>query len=225
MSSDTEGSQLAAALGALGTSSVSDALDRCGIAGQPVGIKPVDRSFCLSGVAFTVRYVPIDHARKGSVGDFLDDVPAGSVVVIDNGGRLDATVWGDLMTFVAHRNGVAGTVVDGVTRDTARAVELEYPIFARSTFMRTGKDRVTVGGLNESIGLGGHRVDPGDLVIGDLDGIVVVPRHRAAEVLESASTVDVAEERIREALRGGARLDTARREFGYHSLQSVQKQP
>ena len=77
-----------------------------------------------------------------SVGDYIDDVPTGAVVVIDNGGRLDATVWGDILTTVAHRDGVAGTVIDGVCRDVGRSIELGYPIFARANTMRTGKDRV-----------------------------------------------------------------------------------
>jgi regulator of RNase E activity RraA len=223
MSGGPVGDDLVSAFASLDTSSISDALDRFGIDGQPVGIRPVDPSFSLCGTAWTIRYIPIDDARSGTVGDFLDDVPPGSVVVIDNGGRLDATVWGDLMTIVAHRNGLHGTVIDGVSRDTARAVELDYPIFARSTFMRTGKDRVTLGSVGQPISLRGHRVDPGDIVVGDRDGVVVVPRTRAGEVLAAARAIAAAEEGIREALRQGARLAEARHEFGYHKLQSVER--
>jgi len=68
--------------------------------------------------------------------------------VLDNGGRENATVWGDILTWVAHRRGVAGTVIDGACRDTHLSLELGYPIFSRSYSMRTGKDRVQVEAMN-----------------------------------------------------------------------------
>lgn len=206
-------------LSEFGTSTVSDALDRLSIAGQPVGIHPLEHGFRLCGPAFTVRYLPVDQCAGGSVGDFLDDVPEGAVVVIDNGGREDATVWGDLMTTVAARNGLSGTVIDGVSRDTDRALELGYPIFTRSTFMRTGKDRVSLTEVNGPVKVGNQRVQPEDLIIGDADGVVVVPSSRLAEVAAVAAEIHEAEWRIRALVRQGARLDEARRQAGYHQLQ------
>jgi regulator of RNase E activity RraA len=182
----------------------------------------LEHRFRLCGPAFTVRYLPVDQSGGGSVGDFLDDVPHGAVVVIDNGGRNDATVWGDLMTTVAARNGLAGTVIDGVSRDTDRALELGYPIFARTTFMRTGKDRVALVDVNAPVKLGHHRVHAEDVVVGDADGVVVIPRARVAEVITVAAEIHNAEERIRALLRDGTRLDEARRQAGYHQLQRRQ---
>ncbi len=208
------------ALARLDSSTISDALDRLGIVGQVAGIRPIDGRSRLCGPAFTVRYVPVDTENPGTVGEFVDDVAPGAVVVIDNGGRLDATVWGDLMTTVAARNGVAGTVIHGVSRDTHRALELDYALFARSTFMRTGKDRVELAELGGPVDLDDRRVDPGDIVFGDADGVVIVPRARAAEVLDSAQTVAAAEDAIRARLAEGARLDDARREQRYHGLQT-----
>ena len=207
-------------LSQLDSSSISDGLDRLGIAGQPVGIRPHVGASRACGPAFTVRYVPVDPRRPGTVGDFVDDVAPDAVVVIDNGGRLDATVWGDLMTTVAARNGIAATVIDGVSRDTARAVELGYPIFARGTFMRTGKDRVEVAEIGGAVSLGSVRVDPGDIVFGDADGVVVVPASRASEVLDVAASIQAAEDGIRALLAAGDRLDVARSTFGYHNLQT-----
>jgi len=97
---------MSARLRALDTSALSDALDRLGIEGQAVGLLPLDRSFRTAGRAFTVRMLPRGLSGK-SVGDYIDDVAAGEVVVIDNGGRLDATVWGDILTTVAHRDEIA----------------------------------------------------------------------------------------------------------------------
>jgi regulator of RNase E activity RraA len=159
------------------STTVSDALDKLGIPGQCLGIKPLDRSFRAAGPAFTIRYVPCG-TRGGTVGDYIDDLPAGTVVALDNQGRMDATVWGDILTIVASRKNLGGTVIDGVCRDAPRAIELNYPIFARGSHMRTGKDRVAVDAMQVSISIGGVRVDPGDYMLCDWDGVVVVPRER-----------------------------------------------
>ena len=85
----------------LDTTALSDAMDRLGIAGQCLGIKPLDHAFRVAGRAFTILYAPAGKP-PGTVGDFIDDVPPGYVVAIDNGGRENATVWGDIMTMVAQ---------------------------------------------------------------------------------------------------------------------------
>ena len=105
------------------TTTLSDAMDRLGLAGQAFGIVPLDRGFRLAGPAFTARTIPV-AAVSGTVGDYIDDVPPGSIVVLDNGGRLDATVWGDILTIMAHRRELGGTVINGVCRDAARSLEL-----------------------------------------------------------------------------------------------------
>ncbi len=204
--------------GTLSTTAVSDALDRLGIAGQAEGIKPLDRSFRMVGRAFTIRYQPVD-VNGGTVGDYIDDVPPGAVVALDNAGRMDATVWGDLLTTVAHARGLAGTVIDGVCRDSPRSLELGYPIFSRSSYMRTGKDRVQVAAMGDPVTIGKVRVRADDIILGDPDGIVVVPAERCAEVLAAAQDIERAEQAIRALILQGRRLDQARVEFGYHNLQ------
>ena len=101
----------------LDTTALSDALDRLGIAGQCLNIKPLDPRFRLAGRAFTLLYGP-SGTPSGTVGDYIDDVEPGGVVVLDNGGRENATVWGDILTWVAHERKIAGTVIDGACRDT-----------------------------------------------------------------------------------------------------------
>jgi 4-hydroxy-4-methyl-2-oxoglutarate aldolase len=211
--------ELIAALAALDTSAVSDACDRLGITGQVLGIRPLERHYRICGPAFTARYRPADPVHPGTVGDFIDDVPPGAVVVIDNGGRLDATVWGDLLTTVASSNGVGGTVIDGVCRDSRRATELDYPIFSRSTYMRTGKDRVELAELCGLVSVAAVPVRPGDLVCGDADGVVVLPAERVAEVCAAAREVEDSEDAIRRLLAEGIGLGEARDRLGYHRLQ------
>ncbi|MGW8814403.1 RraA family protein [Gordonia terrae] len=201
------------------TSAISDALDRFGIHGQMLGIKPLDRSFRLVGRAFTGRYQPVG-AGGGTVGDYIDDVPAGSVVVLENGGRDDATVWGDILTAVAHRRGLAGTVIDGVCRDSDRALEVGYPIFSRGNTMRTGKDRVTLASVDVPVSIDHVLVHPGDILIGDSDGVVVIPAPLEDAVLDAVRVIEDAEEQIRVAVESGERLDEARRRLAYHTLQT-----
>jgi 4-hydroxy-4-methyl-2-oxoglutarate aldolase len=206
----------------LDCASLSDALDRLGIVGQCHRVKPRDSKFRLAGRAFTILYGPAGNP-PGTVGDYIDDVPPGSVIVLDNGGRDDATVWGDILTETAHRRGIAGTVIDGLCRDVALCVERNYPVYSRDHWMRTGKDRVQVEAVNAPVTIGNARVCPGDLLRGDADGVVVIPREHEERVLAEAERIEEAENKIREAVRGGMRLDEARKQHRYHQLQSREK--
>ena len=205
----------------LSTGEVSDALDRLRIPGTTPGLVALDTGYRTVGRAFTVLYQP-KSVEDVTVGDYIDDVAAGEVVVIDNAGRLDCTVWGDILTMVAHSRDLAGTVINGVCRDTADAREIGYPIFSRGRHMRTGKDRVGFAGSGVGVDLGGVRVLPGDVIVGDDDGIVVVPQSVEAEVLELARAIAEGERRIIEGVRGGASLAEARAEHGYHVLQRAE---
>lgn len=206
-------------LKSLGTSTLSDALDRLGIAGQCVGLMPFDRGMRLAGPAFTVRMVPVGLSG-GVVGDYIDDVPPGHVVVLDNNGVPNCTVWGDILTFVASRSGIEGTVIDGVCRDIGSSIELGYPIYARANTMRTGKDRVTADACNVPVQAAGVRVEPGDWMVGDADGVICIPRGRLDEVISVARDIEAAEDEIRSRVAAGRRLDEARKELKYHSLQT-----
>ncbi len=209
-------------LSGLSTSGVSDALDRLGIAGQCFRVMPIFPGVRLCGPAFTLRYQPIG-IEGGTVGDFIDDVPPGAVVAIDNGGRTDCTVWGDILTDAAARRGIAGTVIHGICRDVDRSREMGYPLFATGHWMRTGKDRVHLVATNAPVDIGGVLVAAGDVLLGDDNGVVSVPAARLAEVTETAATIEAAEDRIRAAIAEGSSLREARAAQGYHALQSRTK--
>ncbi|SCV36737.1 probable demethylmenaquinone methyltransferase [Fusarium fujikuroi] len=203
------------------TPAVSDALDKLGLPGQALNIMPLSNYEKVTvGPAFTVRYVPATSTGppKG-VGDWIDDVSQGDVILIDNGGRTDCTVWGDIMTQYAGIRGISGTVIDGVCRDVNRAIADNYPMFTAGRWMRTAKDRMEVASVNEPVGIGRVHVNPRDIVVADANGVVIVPRERAREVAEVAHWIDKSEERIREMIAGGATLGKARAELGYHKLQ------
>lgn len=212
--------ELVALFQGLDTPAVSDALDRLGIPGQCLGIAPLDDyRRTVVGPAFTVQYVSCGQPA-GTVGDFIDGVAPGDMIVIDNGGRTDCTVWGDIMTRYAGLRGIVGTVIDGVCRDVAGALGEGYPLFTRGRFMRTGKDRVEVAALNGPVSIGAARVVARDIVVADANGVVVVPRARAREVAETAHAIEAAESRIRELIASGMSLVEARARLGYHQLQT-----
>jgi 4-hydroxy-4-methyl-2-oxoglutarate aldolase len=176
----------------------------------------------MAGPAYTVRYVPVGDP-KGTVGDYIDEIPPGVVAVLDNQGRTDATVWGDILTEYAASRDLAGTAIWGVCRDTATALRLGYPMYSHGRFMRTGKDRVEVADTQVPVALGDAQVRPGDVVVGDDDGVVVVARHRLAEVADLATEIAAREDAILAAILDGATIAEARKQHGYHTLQRQEK--
>ncbi|SFL68491.1 RraA family protein [Pseudomonas sp. NFACC46-3] len=214
-----EDKSLVALFEGLDTPGISDALDKLGLPGQCLGVAPLDNyNQVIVGPAFTVQYVSAS-TPPGTVGDFIEDVAAGDVVVIDNGGRTDCTVWGDIMTQYAGSRQIAATVVDGVCRDVNKALGDGYPIFSKGRFMRTGKDRVQVQSVNQPVSIGTARVCARDIVVADANGVVIVPRDRAAEVAACARQIESVEADIRALIAQGKTLKEARAALGYHSLQ------
>lgn len=216
---NAEDKQLVALFHGLDTPGVSDAMDKLGLPGQCMNVMPLDnyRSVVV-GPAFTVKYASAS-TPPGTVGDFLDDVAEGDVVVIDNDGRTDCTVWGDIMTQYAGTRKIAGTVIDGVCRDVSKALGDGYPLFTKGRFMRTGKDRVQVEAVNVPVSIGTARVVARDIVVADANGVAVVPRGRAREVAEVARRIEEAEASIRNQIAQGKSLAEARAALGYHTLQ------
>lgn len=203
---------------ALGTATVSDALDKLKRPGSLLGLAPLADGQRMVGRAFTVRYVSA-QVPAGTVGDFIDQVEPGQVIVLDNDGRVDCTVWGDILTAVAHQRGISGTVIEGVCRDTHRALSIGYPIYSRGRFMRTGKDRVEVAEERGPVTIGGVTVRHGDILLGDSDGVVAIPKDCEDDVLEVAEMIQAREEAILTAALGGATIAEARAKYGYHDLQ------
>ncbi|SHH66190.1 RraA family protein [Pollutimonas bauzanensis] len=203
----------------LSNAEISDALDFLGLPGSAHGLSAVTGAHRIMGPAFTVRFAPVDPGAVGTVGDFIDDVQEGDVIVLDNAGRSDCTVWGGILSQIAKSRNIAGTVINGVCRDSDEAFECSYPIFSRGVFMRTGKDRVQVEAVGGSVSLGDVRVNRGDIVVGDRDGIVVIPLARAQEVLDRALQTHLAEKAILQSVMQGSSLKAAREKLGYHTLQ------
>lgn len=176
------------------TASVADAVD------QSVGrkgymehaIKPRINDRKIVGPAVTVleqptsEKLPPQHAL-----DLIDESPEGAVVVIAIGGEAEVAVWGGLMTAGAVANGLAGAVLDGGVRDvTEIRRDYDFPVYARSVSPGTTVGRFKTVAANEPVTCGGVTVNPGDLIVADLDGVVVVPQEVVSEVLELALEIE-----------------------------------
>lgn len=209
-------------LKAMDTASISDACDKLGIPCGLLGIQAVIPGTKICGEAFTVHYVPCGMV-KGTVGDFIDDVQPGNVVVIDNAGRNYCTVWGDIMTFTAKTKGIEGTVIDGVCRDVDGIRKLDYPIYSKGKYMVTGKERVEVDAVNVPVSVSGVQVRPGDVILADESGALCIPAEKAEEILAIAKHIEEVEQQIIAEVRKGSTLRDARKKLGYHSLQSKEK--
>jgi RraA family protein len=144
----------------------------------------------LAGPAVTARCEPADY---GPVHHAIAVARAGDVVVVDAGGRLDAAMIGELLSGAARRKGVAGVVVDGAVRDVGTLASWpDFPVFARGSTAR-GPSSMERGEVNGPVTVGGVRVEPGDLILGDDDGLVVIPRGEAAGAIGAALAMVAAE--------------------------------
>ncbi|MFG3224966.1 isocitrate/isopropylmalate family dehydrogenase [Kitasatospora sp. NPDC048194] len=204
-------------LARLDTASVSDALDSLGVGGVLAGIAPRVPGARAAGRAFTVTYQSVDSTADGfrNAADYLDDVPEGSFVVVDNAGSTSCTNWGSLLTRLAQRRGVRGTALHGSARDIAEIRAAGYPLFSTGATMVSGKNRVQLAATGRDVVIGAVTVRPGDIVVADDNGALVVPAEHAAEVADRAERVERTESAIAGAVDAGLRLDEARRTYGY----------
>ena len=142
----------------------------------------------------------------------------GSIIIIDNGGRIDTSCWGGILANSAKMKGVKAVVIDGACRDLDDCIEADFPVYARGTVVATARGRIMEQSTNEMIQFGGVQVRPGDVVMGDRSGVVVVPYERVEEVLEKAEQLYEKEESmIREILEGNDVLKVDNK-FGYEKM-------
>ena len=220
-----ESSPLASLLEAyrpLSTPNVADALDRLGLVGAPQSIGPLWPS-CrkIVGPAATLKLEPAGATAESAVIGSLEAVkaaPPGSVLVIDNGGRGGVNSFGGVVGFTAYHRGLAGCVAHGVVRDVDDYKALDFPVYARGITQLSIRTRCSFGGHSIAVDLGGVTVRPGDLVMGDDNGVVVIPREQAEAVLEIARACKRTEDQIVAAIRQGADPVEAHRRVSYDQM-------
>lgn len=179
----------------LATPNVADVMWRFGAMGE--GIHAIsDASAYLAGPALTVRTRPTDNLM---VHKAMEIARPGDVIVVEAGGEVRHAILGELMCRYAAKKGISGFIVDGSVRDGPAIRSLGLPVYARGLTPR-GPYKDGPGEINVPVSCGGVAVCPGDLVLGDADGVVIVPRDAADEVLCETHALEKAEKEIVESI-------------------------
>jgi 4-hydroxy-4-methyl-2-oxoglutarate aldolase len=183
-------------LAAAGATTVYEALGRTGA--MTAAIKPIEAGMTVCGPALTVKLRPGDNLMMHRA---VSMARAGEVIVCDVG-AWEGGPWGELLTAQAMAHGARGLVIDGFVRDASAIAEMGFAVFARGLSMN-GTDKRQLGWINHPIMCGGAAVRPGDIVVGDRDGVVVVPLVTAAQALERARQRELEEAEARKRFLAG----------------------
>ncbi len=159
-------------------------------------LRPLIAGKSICGPAVTVRTIPGDFSKPVQA---IDVAKAGEIIVIDAGGKPPA-IWGELATESAKNKGLAGLVVDGAVRDSADIRKLGFPVWTRTVTAHAGEPKGH-GEINQPIKIGHQRIEPGDWIVADDDGVMVIPAGRAVEIANRAADVLEGENRIRAEIR------------------------
>ena len=185
----------------LGAATLHEAAGRTGA--LPASIKPVDPRMRLCGPAFTVHCPPFSNLQ---IHHALYQAQPGDILVVHVSGGVEAGYWGDILNEAAMARGLGGLVIDGGVRDTAGLAGMALPVFSNGVCIRgTGKDYEAVAWLQEAVRIGDVIIQPGDLVMGDRDGVVVVPAAQVTQVIAAGEAREADEARKIELIRQGAR--------------------
>ena len=179
-------------LARLDSCAVSDALDKLDIKGTVIGILPLYPTERIVGRAVTVRLKtkgPGEETTRHLCTAAVEASDPGDIIVIDHKGRTDVAGWGGILSTAATVKRVAGVIIDGATRDVDEAKGLGLPLFAKAAVPLTARGRIIEDATNEPIEIAGGAVRPGDYIIADNSGVVVVPADRAAEVTPAAEAI------------------------------------
>ena len=196
---------------------VGDILDGLGLYHQflPQPIQPALTEMKLVGRAMPVVMIDVYGPQKkpfGLLTEALDQLEAGEIYLC-SGGDMRCAYWGELLTATARTRGAHGAVVNGFHRDTPKMLEQNWPVFSRGRFAQDSCVRTQVTNFRCDIEIGGVWVQPGDLIFGDLDGVVVVPRKYEDEVIEKALEKAKKENVVRKAIEAGMSSTAALKKY------------
>jgi 4-hydroxy-4-methyl-2-oxoglutarate aldolase len=184
-------------IAAFPTATLHEAMGKYGA--LPSGIKPISAEMRVCGTAVTVQTMPRDnmmlHRAIAAAGE-------GDVIVVHTADFWEAGYWGEIMAVASQARGIAGLVIDGCVRDADPITALGFPVFSRGLCIH-GTTKFGKGTLNEPITIGQVTIQPGDIVVGDRDGVVIVPKGKTAEAIEKARAREEKEARVMERLRNG----------------------
>ncbi len=204
----------------LDTCAVSDGMDRLGLMGATYGVRPMWPCPKIVGRAVTMKIKPVglDKAKQHLGTLPIDAAQPGDVIVIDNGGRPDTSCWGGLLALAAKTKGISGVVIDGACRDIDESRDVGFPVYARGAVPMTARGRVMQETYNQEIEFAGVQVHPGDLVIADGSGVVIIPRSKEEEIVRAAEAVAATEARMAEGIRQGMSVLEVLEKLGYEQM-------
>lgn len=184
-------------LGAFGSATIHEAMGRSG--DLPSQIKPIAPGMKICGTAFTVDSPPGSNLALHHA---LYAASPGDVLVVSLRGGFDYGYWGEIMAHAAIQRRLSGLVIDGCVRDADLLEQFEFPVFARGLCIR-GTEKYAGGSLGNPVVIGGAVVSTGDVVVGDRDGVVVIPRARVTATIEASAAREKKEQAIIEGLSAG----------------------
>jgi 4-hydroxy-4-methyl-2-oxoglutarate aldolase len=212
---------LALARRKLFVSVVSDTLDGLGYRDQAMTahIRPLDDSLVMLGRARTGAYREVYHVAAGENPyeleiALIDDLKPGEVVVLACGGSPRIAPWGELLSTASKARKAAGCVTDGLTRDIRAIRAMKFPVFHGGIGPLDSKGRGQVAAIDVPVEIAGVHIEPGDLVFGDADGVIAIPRKIEEKVLTAALEKVSGENRTRDALRKGEKLKDVFERYG-----------
>lgn len=197
---------------------VGDVLDALGYYHQflPQPIQPMRETDVVAGRAMPVLMIDVFGPQKkpfGLLTEALDQLARGEVYVA-SGGAMRCAYWGELLTAAAKKRGAAGAVINGYHRDTARVSEQKWPVFSRGRFAQDSAVRTQVVDYRCSMEVDGVRINPGDFIFADLDGVLVIPKNVEEEVFERALEKARAEKVVRKSIEEGMASTEAFKKYG-----------
>lgn len=197
---------------------VGDVLDVLGFTHQflPQTVQPLLPEMKLAGRAMPVLMIDVYGPQKmpfGKLTEALDQLQPGEIYLA-SGGEMRCAYWGEILTATARMRGAAGAVINGFHRDTPRVLEQGWPVFSRGRFAQDSGVRTQVVDYRCPIEIGGVAVEPGDLVFGDLDGVVIVPKQVEAEVITQALKKATGENLVRKEIESGMSSTAAFEKYG-----------
>ena len=184
---------------------VSDALDSLGLKGATWGVRPQWPCPRIVGRAMTMKIKPVglEQPTQHLGTPAIDAAKPGDIIVIDNAGRPDISTWGGLLSLSAKLKGLSGVVIDGACRDIDEARDLGFPVYSRGVVPMTARGRVMQESFNLEIQFAGVQVRPGDLIIADGSGVVIIPKEKEQEAVEAAEAVFQKEAEMAAGIREG----------------------
>jgi len=204
----------------LSTTNLSDALDKIGLRGAVIGIRPLFGMPKVVGSAVTIKITAAGLVRsKHHLGiEAIASSQKGDVIAIDNHGDTQNNCWGEVLTCAAKMRGVAGVIIDGAARDVDACQEMGFPILARGIVPITARGRVIQEDFNCLIRLGDVQVRPGDILVGDINGVVVIPPEKIEEVLIEAEMIMEKEENIKKDILSGFDIMEVDKKHNYEQM-------